>query len=129
MTLNEILQDVQDKKMSVHASEPMIKAMFASKETNFTLQAVVARIDGIPVSIEGINDSYTPVQMIVPKEKLNDEALEFLRSVPWIYESDTAFNLGEDEAKDQHKEIGNLKVSMETIEVKVDFEKEAKDEN
>jgi len=32
LTLNEILQDVQDKKMSVHASELLIKAQFGIKQ-------------------------------------------------------------------------------------------------
>lgn len=85
----------------------------------FNLQAVVARIDGEAVSIEGINDSYTHLQMIVPIEGLDDKALTYLRNKPYITENRCSFNLGKNEAKDQFLEIGNLFVSTETFQVEI----------
>jgi len=82
------------------------------------LQAVTARINGKLIGYEGINDSYTSVQLCVKKADLDKETIKVLSDNRFIFESEDSFNLGENEAKDYQMKYGNLEVQIEDFEVK-----------
>ena len=85
-----------------------------------SLQAVVARFNGKVIAYEGINDIYTTVQLCVSKNDLDDTTIELLKNTQYVYESDTGFNLGENEAKDYQDTYGDsLTVGIETFDIEV----------
>lgn len=85
-----------------------------------SLQAVVARFNSKIIAYEGINDLYTLVQLCVNKDDLDDITINTLQNTKYVYESDTGFNLGENEAKDYPDTYGDsLTVGIETFDIEV----------
>lgn len=84
------------------------------------IQVLVARFKGVAISYEGINDCYTTVQLCVKKCDLDDETIDILHNTRYVYESDTGFNLGENEAKDYQSNYGkDLTVQIETVSIEL----------
>ena len=78
------------------------------------------RVNGIIVKAEGIQDCYTTVQSFIRKEwDLNDEVLSILLNDKYVVEHEDSYYLGENEAKDVTGTYGNLKLSIETVEIEL----------
>jgi hypothetical protein len=84
------------------------------------IKALVARFNGKAISYEGINDSYTTVQLCVKKADLDEATIEYIKGSKYIYDFGDGFNLGEHEAKDYPYNYGeSLTVSIETFEINI----------
>ena len=78
------------------------------------------RVNGIIVKAEGIQDRYTIVQPFIRKEwNLNEEALSILLNDKYVIDNEDSYYLGENEAKDVTVTFGNLKLSIETVEIEL----------
>jgi hypothetical protein len=75
---------------------------------------LVIRINGKIDHVIGIHDHYTIVILSIPKKDLNEEAIKKLTE-SYHTEDDNYIHLYENEAKDQVRDIGNLKINIETI--------------
>lgn len=92
----------------------------------FIVETLQARAKtGELIACEGINDHYTPVQMIIPIEYFSTtEQISFgAKSVgyPFEYLEDKGtgnINLGEHEAKDYYDKFDLFTIEIKTIEVK-----------
>lgn len=80
----------------------------------FNIEVLVIRINGKIDQVIGIHDRYTIVMLIIPKRDLNEEAIKKLTE-DYHIENDSCIHLYENEAKDQVRDIGNLKINIETI--------------
>ena len=78
---------------------------------------IVARLNGEIIFIEAINDTYTEVQVIIRKDKLDEISIKALQEVNHIMEFKDSFNLGTYEAQDSCGIYGNLKIAIENKEI------------
>ncbi len=83
-------------------------------------ELLVVRVDGKVVDYEGMNDIYTTVQVQINEKDLNTEAIEYLENNEYITKYEDVFFLGENEAKDQYLEVGNLSIKIENVQVAFD---------
>ena len=80
------------------------------------IEVLTVRVNNEVKAYEGINDMHTTIQLNVYKEWLSEEEIQHLRNSRW-HEYDDYF-YEEQEAKDLYEDFGNLKISIETVEIK-----------
>ncbi len=81
------------------------------------IEILTVRVNGEVKAYEGINDGYTVIQLNVYKKWLSEAEIQHLRDSGWE-EYDTYF-FEEQEAMDLCVDFGNLKISIETVEIKL----------
>ena len=81
------------------------------------IDVLTVRVNGKVKAYEGINNHDTVIKIYVYKEWLSKAEIQYLRDSRW-YEYDTYF-YQEQEAKDIYEDFGNLKISIETVEIKL----------
>lgn len=84
------------------------------------VEFITARLNGKVLFVEAIQDCYTEVQIIIPKEDLDVQTTNVLEKNSFVYSCQNSFNLGCYEAKDLVGNYGNLVVAIESREI--DFE-------
>jgi len=82
-----------------------------------TVEVVLVRINDEVINSIGIVDCYTSVQIYIPFEKLDEVAIAHLENVFYSEKMSESYYLGENEAKDVCLDVGNLKISTETVEI------------
>jgi len=84
-----------------------------------SIQAVVARFNNKPISVEAINDDYTSVQVVLKLSDLDDETIEVLKNDRFVNVSEQSVNLGEMEAKDYSNINDKLTIKIEFFSITV----------
>ena len=80
------------------------------------INVLTVRVNGELKAYKGINDSYTVIQLNVYKDWLSEAEIQYLRDAR-LYECDIYFYY-EQAAEDFTGTFGNLKISIETVEIK-----------
>ena len=84
------------------------------------INVLTIRVNGIIVKAEGIQDNYTIVQPFIRKEwDLNEEAISVIKNDRYAQEYEDSYYLGENDAKDVTGTFGNLKLSIESVEIEL----------
>ena len=80
------------------------------------IDVLTVRVNGKVKAYEGINNHDTVIKIYVYKEWLSKAEIQYLRDSRW-YECDTHF-YSEQAIEDLYVDFGNLKISIETVEIK-----------
>ena len=84
------------------------------------VELVVARYKGKVVFAEAVNDHYTYIQVVIKRDEIDNDVFVKLLEGLGSFETASEVNIGEHEAKDCVREVGDLKIDIEEHTVELD---------